>query len=261
MAVSRILASVLLLIADSAMAHPEYWVTRDLGYGGCGNLITELTPAQLQNEGMFGSGFLQVEAATDATLAADGESYEIPIPAGDSTGWMVTAKEGFLGPLPGEPDRSRAECPNLFQTKRQNLATSPAVLWTPPAGASGDYTIDVGFAPGFGVISYTSYTISLASAELPAPSPVLPPPSPVLSPPTPVLSPPTPVVSPPAPIPSPPLPILSPPSPDPIPSAPTLCTGADADCPDGFTCNCYAVGSRRKILFASTPETCVCEAR
>eukprot|EP00965_Chrysotila_dentata_P101086 3338656-Pleurochrysis_carterae.AAC.2 len=68
-------------------------------------------------------------------------------------------------------------------------------------------------------------------------------------------------MSPPAPVMSPPLPISSPPSPVAAPFALTPCTGADADCPDGFTCNCYAVGSRRKILFASTPQTCVCEAR
>eukprot|EP00965_Chrysotila_dentata_P241522 6204333-Pleurochrysis_carterae.AAC.1 len=164
MAVSRTLAGVLLLIADSAIAHPEFWcafeairrilpahivvsVTRDLDYGGCGILITELTPAQLQSEGMGGSGFSQVEASSDAILAADGESYEIPVPNVATVGWMVTAKEGVVGPLLGEPDRSRSECPNLFQSKRAGQASSPAVLWTPPAGASGDYTIDVGFAP------------------------------------------------------------------------------------------------------------------
>ena len=193
-----LLPAVLLPVIE---AYPQYWVGGGDNEGACGRLVS----ARAGDTGMGGRGY-EDECVSPFTAAScngpraavqSGSGYIIPLPT--SSGWFVTATAGVLSGA----GSTRSSCPDLFLSSLSG--SSSGATWTPPAGATGTYQIEVARASGYSSkIYYQAYTVSVVAAS---PSPSAPPPSP-----------PSPSPSPPPPFP-PQLPFGAPPQ-SPSPSAP-----------------------------------------
>ena len=148
--------TLLWLFAAPAEAYPSYWLTRF--EGGCGRLVSD----RRGNTGM-GSGGYSLTTASSAPTAS-GSTWQIPVPS--SSSFFVTAEAGSLS-------GSDYRC-----SRFRSAGGGTAVYWTPPAGASGTYNIEVGYASYYYGATIYYYSVSVTVGPSHSHYPVSPEPEP-----------------------------------------------------------------------------------